>query len=243
MKNIDFLKNKIIAHRGIYDNKKIPENSLGSFKDALKEGYTIELDVHITKDNQIVVFHDHNLKRMTNVDNEVEKVNYTDIKDLKLLNTNYKIPLLKDVLSLVNKKVPIIIELKVKDIKSVGTLEKTLADMLDNYDGEFAVKSFNPFSVRWFKKYRSSYVRGLLVSNKNKTIKDKILHNMYLLNICSPDFISCSYKMFDNKKINKLKKNHVILAWTIKDTKDFIKYKKCFDNLICENKEVLKWKN
>ena len=53
--------NKIIAHRGIFNNLNIPENSIKSFKKALRLGYPIELDVHLTKDNILVVFHDHNL--------------------------------------------------------------------------------------------------------------------------------------------------------------------------------------
>ena len=62
------IPNNKIAHRGMFDNKKIPENSIKAFKKALKYNYSIELDVQLTKDNILVVFHDENLKRMTNID-------------------------------------------------------------------------------------------------------------------------------------------------------------------------------
>ena len=61
------IPNNKIAHRGMFDNIKIPENSLSSFKKALKYNYSIELDIQLTKDNILVVFHDSNLKRMTGI--------------------------------------------------------------------------------------------------------------------------------------------------------------------------------
>ena len=64
MKDISFLTKSYIAHRGLH-NKIYPENSLGAFKNAIKKGYSIECDIHVTKDKKVVVFHDNNLKRMT----------------------------------------------------------------------------------------------------------------------------------------------------------------------------------
>ena len=67
MKKINF-KSRIIAHRGIHNNLDIPENSIKSFKEAIKQKLPIEFDVQLTKDNKIIIFHDYNLKRMTNLD-------------------------------------------------------------------------------------------------------------------------------------------------------------------------------
>lgn len=240
MKDISFLKENIIAHRGLYNNIDVPENSVEAIKKAVKKNYIIELDVHLLKDNTIVVFHDDNLNRMTKVNKNLKDLNYDEIKNLNLLNAKSHIPTLEEVLKTINGKVPVIVELKY-DTK-VGLLEKELVKQLDNYKGKYAVMSFNPLIVRWFKKNRKDYVRGLLVSNKSKTIVEKILHNLLLLNICKPDFISCNYKMFNNKKIVKYKKNNLVLAWTIKNKKNFDKYCKYFDNLTCENMEDI-WEN
>lgn len=122
-KNTDFLKQNLIAHRGMHSIKNgIPENSIKAFEKAIENSYIIELDVHILKDKSVIVFHDDNLKRMTGLNKDVRDVSYNEIKDLKLQNTNFNIPLLKDVLKLVDGKVPIIIELKT-DVKC-GSLEK-----------------------------------------------------------------------------------------------------------------------
>ena len=62
MKNLEFLKENLIAHRGVHIDA--PENTIQAFKEALKKNYIIEFDVHLLRDNTIVVFHDNNLKRM-----------------------------------------------------------------------------------------------------------------------------------------------------------------------------------
>lgn len=80
--------NKIIAHRGVFDNKSVPENSMLSFMNAIKYNYPIELDVQLTKDNKLVVFHDDNLLRMTAYDKLLQEANYSEISNLKLLNSN-----------------------------------------------------------------------------------------------------------------------------------------------------------
>ena len=62
-----------IAHRGIYNNLNIPENSMKSFKRAINSNVSIELDIHLTKDNKLVVFHDDNLIRMTGTYKKIRK--------------------------------------------------------------------------------------------------------------------------------------------------------------------------
>ena len=100
-----------IAHRGL-DNGDVPENSMEAFKNAIEKGYTIELDVQLTKDKQLVVFHDSNLSRLTGDSRDINDVNYEELKDLKLENTNETIPTLNEVIELVNDQVPLLVEIK-----------------------------------------------------------------------------------------------------------------------------------
>ena len=105
------IKKLCIAHRGLYD-EKIPENSMKAFEKAVSKNIPIEFDIHVLKDKNIVVFHDDNLYRMTGVDKKLIECTYEDIKNYKLKNTKETIPLLKDVLKMVNGKVLLDIELK-----------------------------------------------------------------------------------------------------------------------------------
>ena len=240
MKNIKEFINKPFAHRGYFDNKEIPENSLEAFKLAIKYGYNIELDVHITLDKKIVVFHDDDLNRMCNIDKKIEDCTYEELKQCKLLNTNYTIPLLNDVLKLVNGKVNLLIETKVKKYNS--KLEKELSNILDNYDGIFAIQSFNFLSIKWFKKNRKNYVIGVLASNfKNKKINPiyKLISKTLLFDkILKCDFISYDIRSLPNKYVINKRKNKPIFGWTFKTQESYEKLSKYCDCVIVE-KELI----
>lgn len=235
-KNLNFLKENLVAHRGLHNSDNIPENSLIAFKKAVEQGYIIELDVHLLKDNTIVVIHDNDLNRMTGKNIELKNSTYNEIKDLTLLNTEEKIPTIEQVLSLVNGKVPIIIELKYD--RKAGILEEHLSKILDNYKGKFAVKSFDPLSVRWFKKNRPDYIRGLLIGDTYKKKYEQLVSKSIFVRISNPDFISCSYKLANNKKIQKLRKKKLAIAWTIRNKETYKLVQGKFDNYICENEAI-----
>lgn len=152
---------KYIAHRGIYGGK-IPENSLAAFKWAMVLGFTIELDIRLTKDCKLVVFHDKTLKRMCGIDTPIGDFTYEQLQAFHLEDSQEKIPLLSEVLKLVDGKVPLLIE--IKNSAPYGVLEKRLLRLLRNYRGEYAVQSFNPCSLLWFRIHGGSIPRGQLIS-------------------------------------------------------------------------------
>lgn len=218
MKNIDFLKRSLIAHRGVHTSQ-ITENTLPAFVKSVDKNYIIELDIHILTDNTIVVYHDHNLNKLTGVNKVIETLSYAQLSKIKI-NQKYTIPTLEQVMHIVDGKVPILIE--VKDVDNNPKFEEELVKLLDNYKGEFAIQSMNPFVIDWFYKNRKDYVIGLIVFNDlNYKIVKKYTKKI--------NFISV-YKKQLPFKINKL-----VLGWTIRNIKEYEKYKTLCDNLICEN--------
>ena len=137
---------KPIAHRGIHAS--VPENTISAFKKAIEKGYPIELDVQLSKDNEVVVFHDSNLNRLSGIDKKVNSLKYSELKKISLTNKDDKIPTLKESLKLINGKVPVIVELKGN--QKGHLLEEKVARILDKYQGKFCIKSFNHDIVRWF---------------------------------------------------------------------------------------------
>ena len=216
----------IIAHRGIH-NEAIPENSMKAFSLALKKNIPIEFDVHILKDKNIVVFHDDNLKRMTNKDKFIKECTYEEIKDLKLKNTDEKIPLLKDVLKLVDGKVLLDIELKM-DVTD-HSLEDGLIEILKDYNGEVILKSFDYRKVKYLKKH-TNYKIGLLIKRMSG-FKDFIIRNINFNIMIKPDFLACNKNMLDCKSVKTFKKD--IYIWTIKNKDELKIYKS--DYYISEN--------
>lgn len=223
-----------ISHRGLW-NKELPENSIGAFKRSIRKDLPIELDVHILKDDTLVIFHDDNLKRMTGIDKNIKDCTYEEISHLYLLDTKEKIPTLKEVLKLVDGKVLLDIEIKT-DVRS-KKICKLLSNELDKYKGEFLVKSFSPLFINWFKKHRPEFKRGLLISNSDKGNMKRLKMfalSRFCINIfCKPDFLAISKKLVDNKRVKKIKDKGIkILVWTIRDDTDYD-----FDGIIFEEKK------
>ena len=218
MKNTEFLKKCLIAHRGVH-NFSIPENTLPAFVKSINKNYIIELDIHILSDNIIVVYHDFNLKKLTSVNKIIETLSYPQLSKIKIKN-KYTIPTLEKVIHIVNGRVPILIE--IKDVDNNSKFEEELVKILDNYKGEFAIQSMNPFVIDWFYKNRKNYIIGLIIFNElNYKIVKKYIKKI--------DFISI------NKKQLPIKINKLVLGWTIKSKNEYKKYKDLCDNLICEN--------
>lgn len=158
------LSGRNYAHRGLHNkDRSIPENCLTGFQKALDAGYGMEFDVHITKDDQLVVFHDNALQRMCGVDGVIEDLTLSEIRKLHLAGTEEKIPTFDEVLELVRGRAPLIIELKDSKRGRNDLLCQLVAERLDHYEGPYCIESFHPLIVAWFRRHRPDTVRGQLV--------------------------------------------------------------------------------
>ena len=87
----------MFAHRGFHTgSRRVPENSLLAFDRAILHRYGIELDIHLTKDKKLIVFHDDTLNRMCERTGQVEKMTYSELHTCALLGSNERIPLLSE---------------------------------------------------------------------------------------------------------------------------------------------------
>ncbi len=187
------------AHRGLH-NKSVPENSLTAFRRARDAGYGIELDVRLSQDGRIFVFHDENLMRMCGVKYKLSDCKSSYLRTLNLKESWESIPTLKSVLELIDGNVPILIEIKGTRLdRRTKVLCKRLSEMLDSYHGAFAVQSFSPEILSYFRKYRPRFARGLLLTSLKGERGKKAVDNAFLrfalrhmlTNVlCRPDFIS-----------------------------------------------------
>lgn len=217
MKNIEFLKKSLIIHRGKISNN-VEENTIPAFVKCVDKNFEIELDIHILTDKTIVIYHDFNLKRLIGVNKIIESLSYAQLSKYRI-NKKYQIPTLKQVMHIVDGKVPLLID--IKDISNNNNLEKELVKLLDNYNGKFALQSINPKVIDWFYKNRPDYVIGLILFNE---INYKLLKKC----IKKVDFISI------NKRELPFKNKKMIIGWTINNKQELNKYISISDNLICE---------
>lgn len=227
----------IYAHRGLFDNKKIVENTISAFKKAILDNLNIELDIRVTKDNKIIVFHDENIKRLTNIDRLVRDMTYDELKNIKLLNTNDRVPLLEEVLTLVKGNVTLLIE--IKDNFSSNAL-RDLDKLLLDYNGKVLLQSFNPIIIRKMASTSlKRYHMGILLTNNYKGFK-RALYEVFIYKY----FIKQKYISFissPKELVFKVKEvtNKELFIWTVKTKNEFIKYKKYSNNLICEEKGIV----
>lgn len=183
------------AHRGLYtEDQSIPENSLTAFDMAAEEGYGIELDVHISADDRIVVFHDDDLERICGEEGRVEDMFWRELKEYYLYDSTEHMPLLSDVLNIVDGRCPIILELK-PDKRRTELCERTL-EFLRSYKGDVCIESFDPFIVRWFKINAPDILRGQLSQRprdyKGETSRCRafLLGNLLTNFLCRPQFVA-----------------------------------------------------
>lgn len=214
------------AHRGMHGDG-IPENSMGAFQNAVEYGCGIELDVRLSADGEVVVFHDENLKRMCGIDRPVSTLTAVQLSRIALIGGEYGIPRFKDVLRLVDGAVPLLIELK-GETKSTELCEK-LFPLLDNYSGAFCIESFNPLLLNYVKEHRPAFIRGQLVdiltkeSYKGSAITRFMLSHLMLNFLSRPHFIAFNYKKNPSVCIRLCENLFGVrkFAWTVKDKATF----------------------
>ena len=230
------ISGKFIAHRGLHGIEGVIENSLWAFKKAAGKGYIIENDIHLTKDNVVIVFHDDNLKRMCGVDERPENLTLEEIKKLNLAGTSEKIPTLKECLDLVDGRVPMLIEFKTPVISNYKPLCVAANKVLKDYKGKYFIQSFNPLVCRWYKKNRPDIMRGQLASAFYKEPIHQKLAGALLFNFLSrPDFVSYEY-IFENNFFRRLVTllGAFPVAWTYTEKEQIQKTKQSFKAFIFE---------
>ena len=177
------------AHRGLHsEDKSVPENSLEAFRLAAAAGYGVELDVQLTKDGQVVVFHDDTLTRVCGVNARVDEKTYNELRLLRLCGTEQRIPLLTEALAVIRGKGPLIVELK-NGRRNRELCEKTYA-ILSDYEGQVCIESFNPMIVRWFRFHARDLVRGQLATTVKDYGDSTSKPTAFLLSRCLLNFLS-----------------------------------------------------
>ena len=200
-----------LSHRG--NSKKFIENSFEAFNSVIQLGYKyIETDLRMTLDNEVIAFHDPNLKRLFNLDLQVEDLTFNEINNL-FKEQNSSLLTLEDAL----KKFPEIyfnIDLKVS--KVIQDSIRVVADL-------------NAFDRVCFASFHSSHTEKVLQHNQKAIVsmgmKDIALFKFFKLNDKNIKIIQIplkwkGIKVLTRNLIQKAHKNNLLVhVWTINDRK------------------------
>lgn len=235
-----------IAHRGLHDlTAGRPENGLSAVRAAVDAGYGLELDVQISSDGIAMVFHDYELDRVTDERGQVKRRSAEALGQIRLADSEDRIPRLSEVLGLVAGRVPILLEIKEQSrfMGPVdGVLEHAVASELRGYDGPVAVMSFNPASVAALSEAAPEVPRGLTSGSYGHPewapLGDAILDGFRALEGfdrtgCS--FISHFHQDLSDPVIAKMKTRGVpVLCWTVSTPETEAAARQIADNVTFE---------
>jgi len=210
----------LLIHRGLA-KKNFKENTISAFRYCFKKKYGIETDIHCTKDNKIICFHDFNLKNKFKINKSLKKFNYQDLLKISKRKKN-PIPLLNDLVKLSKNKRFLMLEIKPLFKKeNLKVLLKEI-EKLKNY----SLTSFKEKNIINLYKMKKKLNLGLLIPSTFTF--NKILEKSKKKYI---KFLVLEKKFLKEKKLNKIRKK--LYFYTIKDKKVFSKFNN--KNLIFEN--------
>lgn len=234
---IEKLKSIKNTHAQQPETDRLPENSYAAIKRAADLGYGIEFDVHLTKDDVPVVFHDDTLNRICGVKGNLKDYTYAQLQQFRLLGTEERIPAFADILKMVDGRVPLIIEYKVE--KNADKLCRICDRILSDYKGLYCIESFHPMAVRWYKIHRPNIVRGQLSEDFTRQklnipyfLLSHLIGNCY----ASPDFIAynCKHKDELSRTICRKLYRSLSVAWTVRSQEELDRVSRSFDLFIFE---------
>jgi glycerophosphoryl diester phosphodiesterase len=213
-----------IAHRGLHAAREgRPENSLAAFAHACALGFPAELDVRLTRDGDVVVFHDRTLRRLTGASGRAEDGDAAGLRALRLLGTAERVPLLREVLELVDGRVPLLIELK-SGVPSPA-LERAVLDALAGYRGDVAIQSFKLRTVRELDRAEAPHAIGHLWRRRTVPAPgDRVA------------FVGCHVDGVPRRAVRRRREaGAVVLAWTVRSAAQADHALRFVDNYIFED--------
>jgi len=218
------MKQMIIAHRGA-SHYEI-ENTIGAVKKAIEmNSDMIEVDVRITKDNEIILMHDPDVERTTNGKGYVKDMTLNQIKRLKI-NGKDTIPTLQEVINIIKGKCRLNIE--IKDHRAVIKILKILKE--NDLHSEVLISSFNEKTLKYIKEKDARIKTGYLFRRPTPfyiSVAKKI----------KADYLHPYYPIITKRLVNRAHRyGFKVNVWTIKNRESALKAKQIgVDGLITDD--------
>jgi glycerophosphoryl diester phosphodiesterase len=216
-----------IGHRGA--RAYAPENTLTSFKKALEIGVdAVELDVRKTKDNQIVVIHDADVKRTTNGEGLVSELTLKEIKSFSA-EGGEKIPTLEETLDFLDKKVKVFVELK-----ETGVEEQVLSIVhAKGLEKNVVITSFLEDALKKVRELDKDIETGLIYAKHKNPVKAALE--------LKANYLFAFYRFTHTANVQKAHENGLkVIVWTINTPQEVEEYaKKGVDGIASDKPDIL----
>ena len=223
LQNSDFI---YYGHRGA--PSIAPENTLLSFQKAIDYNmHGLELDVQLSKDNELIIYHDQYI----NLDEEAIAINKLSIEDIQKINVNHKldeldsqhIPTLADVINILPQNITLNIEIKSYAWQNANVITKKVVDLTTakSINNQIIISSFDPFIIKKIKVCNPEIATAFIWSNKS------YYHYKLFSYYAKPDAFHVNINDVNSKMAKWFKnKNISMYAYTVNSQSDLDKAKK-----------------
>ncbi len=243
MRDLKWLVKRPIAHRGLHDKKNgIVENCETAFAAAIKHRYAIECDIQLTKDGDAVVFHDDEIDRVLDGQGVVNSFTTKELKAKKFRLGKDRIQTLDELLEQVAGQTTLVIE-----IKSLWDEDMTLTyralDVLADYDGPFALMSFDPHLMACVAERSPATVRGITADRVTDAYYNMLslprrleMQSFSHLPHTKPHFVSFDANGLPFAAVGEIRdRGHPVICWTIRTAQQAARALRYSDQITFEN--------
>ena len=216
----------IIAHRGV-TYTGFPENSLPGFRAVMEEGYDgVEMDVRLTKDKELVVFHDIRLERLTEDGHGMVRTKtLADLRKTKLKSKTVEthIPSLAEVLALY-AHAPLLINLEIKsEFPLRGRIEKRVVDLIYEHglQRKIIISSFNPLVIRKIQKVDPTLKTGFIYEKRMPRLNQRLAKGL-IVDSWHPNYSGITETLIEKAR----ESGCTVFPWTVNDEEEMLRMKK-----------------
>jgi glycerophosphoryl diester phosphodiesterase len=233
-----WLREVPLAHRGLHDGGERPENSLAAFAAAAEAGYGVELDVMLSRDRVPVISHDPTLMRSAERPDRIADLTVAELAAVTLGRTREHVPTLAAALGVL-REVPVMVEVKQPALRA-GSLEAAVAPVMDSHHGPWCVASFNPATLRWFRRRRPEAVRvltaGPIDGVRLPRMVRRHLTDLKELQGVAPHAVSYDLTGLPNGPCDAWRgRGGVLVTWTVDSPTALARARELADNVIFEH--------
>ncbi|MDJ0920707.1 MAG: glycerophosphodiester phosphodiesterase family protein [Henriciella sp.] len=220
------------AHRGLWTEDGLPENSLAACLAAADAGFGIEFDVRPSSDGEPIVFHDETLDRMTARSGRIEQMTSVELQSIPLKAGSHQIISLATLLSAWPATTPLLCELKIDGTTDPVSFAERVGDMLLDHDGPAAAMSF---SVTAVQALPDALMKGQLIAPSSLADGAWFNQTLNALKDTRPDYVAPNVEDAEAVSTHPLSARYPSVIWTVRDEATLHAMKNIADAQIFEN--------
>jgi glycerophosphoryl diester phosphodiesterase len=240
-----WLTERPIAHRGLHDGLSVPENTIAAAEAAAEADYAIEVDVRLSADDAVIVFHDATLERLAGRSKHISDLSLHELRGTRIGGV-HPIPTLEELLAAVGRRVPVFVEIKSpRTFEAMAALVARVIGTIRRYHVPAAVMSFDPDIVALARRGAPDLPRGIVScryrpepgEHRPGVMQRTVLANLMHVPRTRPHFIAYRADDLPQAGVALVRRSQrlPLLGWTIRTSAEHGRAAGLVDQVIFED--------